>query len=196
MNIVDWINTTCSVNWSAWGAIGACAASALSLLTLFYLKQQLKLEQEPFIVARDDISLCDKSDYYYLKLKNVGRGPAFNITGCKTSNEKYRNKAFFSADQPHSKNLCANNADSDTEKRWKIDKHLVDSLETEERAYKAFYLFYESQLGDVYYSRVKIKSEKDNRKYVVMDNKRVRLRKVFWRVFQPRYFLTNLVKSR
>lgn len=164
------------VDWTMLGAIGTCLAAIMSTLTLLLLRKQLEKEQEPFVVVRDDISLSSKVNGYYIKLKNVGRGPALNITGCKTANSERRNDAFFANNQPHSKHLCANNADSeDGEKRWLIDNSIVDSLETVEKnneVCKNFYLFYESQLGDIYYTKVKMK--KIGNGFVIMDNERVR----------------------
>lgn len=166
-------NTTTD-NWSMLGAIGTIAAAAVSFFTLLLLRNQLEKEQEPFVVARDDVSYENNS--FKIKLKNVGRGPAFNITGCRTSNEKERNDAFFMNNQPHSKNLCANNADAEGEKQWRIDKSVMDSLKVakiKNEIYKYFYFFYESQLGSVYFTKVKIK--KDGKNYIVMENKRVKL---------------------
>lgn len=167
-------HSTATVNWTMWEAIGTCAAAAISTFTLLLLKKQLEKEQEPFVVARDDVSFENSS--FKIKLKNVGRGPAFNITGCRTSNGKERNDAFFMNNQPHSKNLCANNADAEGEKQWRIDKSVADSLKefkTNNEIYKYFYFFYESQLGSVYYTKVKIK--KDGNNFIVMENKRVKL---------------------
>lgn len=143
------------------------------MLTLFHLRKQLEKEQEPFVVSRDDITFEKNS--FRIKLKNVGRGPAFNITGCRTSNKEDRNSAFFMNNQPHSKNLCANNTDTDGEKHWRVDKSVIDSLaqDESEKIYRFFYFFYESQLGTVYYTKVKIKPDGDN--FIVMENKRVKL---------------------
>jgi len=173
---------TTSVNWTAVveavstvaAAVASFVAARLAYLTLRQLKTQLETEQEPFIVARDDISLQENN--YKIKLKNVGRGPALHITGCRTSNEKERNDAFFMNDQSHSKNLCANNADSEGEKQWRVDKPTIDSLKEHKEnneIYKYFYFFYESQLGSVYYTKVKIK--KDGNNFIVMENRRVKL---------------------
>jgi len=147
------------------------------VITLRLLRKQLEKEQEPFVVVRDDVSPKNKNqESYYIKLKNVGRGPALNITGCTTANIDKRNDAFFTEGQPHSKHFSANNADSEkNEKNWLIDKSVVDSLEelkNNDEIYKIFYLFYESQLGTVYYTEIKMK--KNLNKFVVMDNKRVK----------------------
>jgi len=161
-------------NWTAWEAIGTIAAATVSFFTLLLLRSQLEKEQEPFVVARDDVSF--ESGNFKIKLKNVGRGPAFNITGCRTSNEKERNDAFFMSNQPHSKNLCANNAAAEGEKQWRIDKFVIDSLKvdkTNKEIYKYFYFFYESQLGSVYHTKVKIKKDGDN--FIVMENTRLKL---------------------
>lgn len=166
--------STATDNWTMLGAIGTIAAAAVSVFTLRLLRSQLEKEQEPFVVARDDISF-DK-DNFKIKLKNVGRGPAFNITGCRTSNEEERNDAFFMNNQPHSKNLCANNADEEGEKQWRFDKSVMDSLEENKvnnEIYKFFYFFYESQLGSVYYTKVKMK--KDGSDFIVMENQREKL---------------------
>lgn len=163
------------INWTMLEALGTCAAAAVSVFTLLLLRRQLVKEQEPFVVVRDDIS-PNKDGQYYIKLKNVGRGPALNITGCKTAAKDKRNDAFFANGQPHSKHFSANNADSEkNEQRWLIDKSLVNSLEefeNNEEVYKRFYLFYESQLGAIYYTEVKMKKNKN--KFVVMDNRRVK----------------------
>ena len=155
-------------NWSMCIATGAFV---VSIFTLYLHRRQLEKEQEPFVVARDDVSFRENN--FKIKLKNVGRGPAFNITGCRTSSEKERNRAFFMNNQPHSKNLCANNADVESEKHWRIDKFVMDSLSENKvngEIYKYFCFFYESQLGSVYYTKVKIKKNGSN--YIVMDNER------------------------
>lgn len=168
-------------NWTAWEAVGTIAAAVassvaaiLAYFTLRQLRSQLEIEQEPFVVARDDISLGENN--FKIKLKNIGRGSALHITGCRTLNEKERNDAFFMSNQPHSKNLCANNADAEGEKQWRVDKSVMDSLKEDKvnnETYKYFYFFYESQLGSVYYTKVKIK--KDGNNFIVMENKRVKL---------------------
>jgi len=166
-------------DWAKWESIGTIAAAfvsvvavIISVITFYLLRKQLEKDQEPFVVVRDDVSL--RNNKYCIKLKNVGRGPALDITGCKTAEIERRNDAFFAKDQPHSKHFSANNADREKgEEGWRIDKSMVDSLETVQvnnETYKIFYLFYKSQLRDVY--RTKVKMKKTENGFVIMDNER------------------------
>jgi len=168
-------------DWAKWESIGTIAAAfisvvavIISVITLYLLRKQLEKDQEPFVVVRDDVPL--RNNKYRIKLKNVGRGPALDITGCKTADVERRNDAFFAEGQPHSKHFSANNADREKgEEGWKIEKSLVDSLETVQdnnETYKFFYLFYKSQLGDTY--RTKVKMKKIGSGFVIMDNERAK----------------------
>ncbi|EKE00332.1 MAG: hypothetical protein ACD_22C00047G0018 [uncultured bacterium] len=155
-------------SWAAAEALGTGLASAVSLATLLFLYTQLKVEQEPYVVVYDDISR-ESGRGFRIKIRNVGRGSALGIVGCIAPAVARSNEAFFGNDQSHSKSLFAGEPSS-----WMIDEPRLQQLESQidnGECYRTFYLFYKSQFGKTYRSRIKLKVINSDQ-CVVMDCER------------------------
>ncbi len=104
-------------NWQLWQIGEVFAVSAAAFIALWSgwksnknYQQQLKAEQEPFLILNKNIEISqglnDDEKIISISLKNIGRGPATNITASFLENG--RNEALFEKRQPHSINLGMN----------------------------------------------------------------------------------------
>lgn len=145
------------------GAVGAIAAAGAAWFAIRHSSKQLNIEQTPYVV----LDKIHRNNGYEFIVKNIGRGPAINITCCESKNEKDRNNGFFSDDQPHSVNLES----SGKSEPWHVDGERIDNLERHEDTFSFVYIFFESQSNALYRTTAKIKRSKSSEtKYTVMTN--------------------------
>lgn len=163
--------------WGGWNAVSAIG-TVLAFVVAFWstkksiemIKKQLDIEQEPSVVVEDKIINTGK--VYKLKIKNIGRGAAFRITCSKSDDVKHRDDPFFTNSEPHSRNLFTGEVTD-----WHFDTNLLNipdkNTKNDGECYFSFYIFYKSQLGKLYKTKVKIKFLGDD--FVVMENIRIKL---------------------
>lgn len=157
MNLNSWIELI--------GATGAIAAAGAAWFTIQQSNKQLKIEQTPYVTL-DHIKRIENR--YGLAIKNIGRGPAVNITFSKSLNKSCRNEPFFSNDQPHSANLMS----PEESHYWMVDGNILDNLKVMEN-FSYVYLYFESQSKVIFRTKVKIKkiiNNKGDGEYIVMEN--------------------------
>jgi hypothetical protein len=145
-------------------AIGTFIAAVFAGLALRQSNKQLKIEQTPYMVL--DHIVRDGNRYGFAT-KNVGRGPAVNITFNKSDKMSKRNDAFFSNDQQHSANFYP----FEESHYWYVDGNVIDKLK-HDNDYAFLYIFYNNQSDETFMTKVKIKRIKPggNVAYVVMEN--------------------------
>ncbi|MEN8253257.1 MAG: hypothetical protein ABFQ62_02680 [Patescibacteria group bacterium] len=152
--------------WVMFGAVGSVFAASMAWQANEAVKKQLKIEQEPYVVLKDEIFIYEVGNQKYLpiesmmlKVKNIGRGSALKVT--INGNKSNPEIAFFEADQPHSIDLFAGEAKSD----WKVDRHnlimivkeqIGKEISTFEQLNEPFYLYihYSDQNGNSYLTEV------------------------------------------
>ena len=155
------LNAIKSVGWDGLEAIGTSLAffaaiwainenNKQSREALERTEKQLEIEQEPLVVLSE---ISAGVGAYALTIKNIGRGPALSITGNVSKDTDVRNSAFFQTAHPHSWNLSSGGQFEG----WQVDTHRIDEETIEESGYRYFYLFFKSQLGDLYRTEIKIK---------------------------------------
>lgn len=160
-------------SWQGWNffqAVGTIVAFLIAFWatrkSIGIIKRQLEIEQEPGVVVEDKI--VSTGNTYKLTIKNIGRGSAFSVTCSLKEDLKHRNDPFFTNSEPHSRNLFPNESVHwcfDTNKLTTPNKNNTN----DNKCYFSFFVFYESQLGNIYRTRVKIKFLGDD--FVVMENK-------------------------
>ena len=157
MNITTWIELV--------GAVGAITASVAAWFAIRQSNKQLKIEQTPYVTL-DHIKRIENR--YGFAIKNIGRGPAINITFCKSLDTSTRNEPFFSNDQPHSANLMS----PEESHCWMVDGNILDNMEVIDN-FSYIYIYFESQSRSMFRTKVKIKKIVNNGGdggYVVMEN--------------------------
>lgn len=175
--------------WGLFTAVGTISAVVVALYASYkstqHVERQLKIEQEPYVVAKNGISIEGidgpstdrKKDYLKLSLKNIGRGPAIRITVTGMLNDP--NKSLFEDKKdPHSYDLGSNDEKID----WKIDennlKELVKKrynieitqLNKDQPIY--LYIFFSDQLNKNYQTKVKLFRSGSGDFLKVMENKK------------------------
>lgn len=175
--------------WGLFTAVGTISAVVVALYASHkstqHVERQLKIEQEPYVVAKDGISIdgIDSTDqrkpegYLLLRLKNIGRGPAIRVTVTGTPNDP--NKSLFEdKKEPHSCDLGSNDEKTD----WKIDE--INLKELVKRHYNVeitklnnnqpiyLYIFFHDQLNKDYRTEVKLLRSGSGDFLKVMENKR------------------------
>ena len=172
------LNVIRSIGWNGLEAIGTLLAffaaiwainesNKQSQKALERIEKQLEIEQEPYVVVKNPITIGD--NFLYLNVKNVGRGPALSVVG--GTRPKDINQSFFSDTEPHAEYLSAGEG---REEAWKVDLSRLgemQAVEEGESKYPIFYLFYKSQLGRWYQTLVKVR-ELGESNYKVMENNR------------------------
>jgi len=124
-----------------------------------HIEKQLRIEQEPYVVADGSIVLVGNG-LNKVTLKNVGRGSALRVT-CSID-KRNRDKAFFEDTEPHSYYLSTNESVTSA-----INGNII--LKIKQKLH--FYIIYESRLGEIYTTDVKMKLLAE--KMVIMENQKL-----------------------
>jgi len=145
-------------------SIGSLGAALFAWQALRQSNKQKKIEQTPYIVL-DHIRKV--GDRFGFAVKNIGKGPAVDITFSLEKNISSRNNAFFSDDQPHSANFRS----MEESHYWKTDPGNLDKL-IFKNGFASLYIFFDDQSLQTYRTKVKIKKvgKAPNHKYIVMEN--------------------------
>jgi hypothetical protein len=152
--------------WDVAIAVGTILAAYFAYKAINQSNKQLEVEQEPYVVVNSSINLISNGRHM-ITLKNVGRGSALRIT-CSVDKED-KDKPFFETTESHSYNLSMNDhitAQANDSVIDKIKQNIVNNKD-------GFYIFYKSQLGKAYITKVKLKEIPN--KLVFMENDRIEI---------------------
>lgn len=166
--ILSFMNPALSPWIESLGAVGTIGAAIAAWFAINLSNKRLKIEQTPYIVLDHIKRIDERLDYRFgFAVKNIGRGPAINITFSVNKDFSRRNDAFFSDDQPHSANFTS----MEVSYYWEVDANRLDNL-IFKRGFAFLYIFFEDQASSLFRTKVKVKKigTASTLKYIVMEN--------------------------
>lgn len=142
-----------------WNALTAIGTITTSVVAVYFgtagsrqTSRQLKIEQEPYVVAEKTIT----SATWSLQIKNIGRGPALRVTVSSSTSDK--DKPLFEAAEPHSCDL----ASKESIDNWRLDERNLKmqlcsgnkNTEFEVGKHYNLYIHYSDQLDNRYLTKI------------------------------------------